>query len=179
MNWLVIYRRSEGKLLRCAPVEDGQEAIAERFRIKREHATDPDLEIVVLGADSVAALRATHGRYFHGYEAALAKAQADYPRTPWDDDALPPPVTAVASVLGLDPYALDWHVEAEHGWEPHDEGYEDAVWAAAACDDPAHLEDSRRSGTRTATPAYPADPVTAARDMSCQPKRTPRSERRR
>jgi hypothetical protein len=35
----------------------------------------------------------------------------------------PPEVTAVAEVLGLDPGELDWHVEAEHGWEPHDEGY--------------------------------------------------------
>lgn len=65
----------------------------------------------------------------------------------WDDTARimllgeprPPEVTAVASVLGLDPDVLDWHVEAEHGHEPHDEGYEDSVWATAECTDPEHL----------------------------------------
>jgi len=50
-------------------------------------------------------------------------------------DCPPPPVTAVAVVLGLDPDTLWTHVEGIHGWEPHDEGYEAAVWAAAACTD--------------------------------------------
>lgn len=50
--------------------------------------------------------------------------------------ALPPPVvTTVAAVLALDPEDLWDHVEGIHGWEPHDEGYEDAVWAAAECTD--------------------------------------------
>lgn len=33
----------------------------------------------------------------------------------------------------LDPAALDWHVEAVHGWEPHNDGYEDAIRQAAEC----------------------------------------------
>lgn len=28
---------------------------------------------------------------------------------------------------------LDWHVEAIHGWEPHDKGYEEAIVQSAAC----------------------------------------------
>jgi len=56
----------------------------------------------------------------------------------------PVEITAVASVLGMDPEALWDHVEGVHGWEPHDEGYEDAVWAAAECDDPEHLKESQR-----------------------------------
>ena len=32
----------------------------------------------------------------------------------------------------------------EQWLEPHDEGYEDAVWAAAECDDPEHLKESQR-----------------------------------
>ena len=51
----------------------------------------------------------------------------------WQDGDRPPQVTAVAEVLGLDPDKLWEHVEGIHGWEPHDEGYEDAVWAAAEC----------------------------------------------
>jgi len=52
----------------------------------------------------------------------------------------PVEITAVASALGMDPEALWDHVEGCHGWEPHDEGYEAAVWAAAECDDPEHLK---------------------------------------
>jgi hypothetical protein len=69
----------------------------------------------------------------------------------------PPEVEAVASVLGLDPGELDWHVEAEHGHEPHDEGYEGHVWAAAACDDPEHLLVSAQWG-RTEPEALAAPP---------------------
>lgn len=48
-------------------------------------------------------------------------------------EPLPPIVVEVAGQCGLDPHALDWHVEAEHGWEPHDDGYDRAVNAAAFC----------------------------------------------
>jgi hypothetical protein len=64
MNWLIIYKRSEGSLLRCDQIADSRAALAERFRLEREHAGDPDLEIVVLGADSLEALKVTHARYF-------------------------------------------------------------------------------------------------------------------
>lgn len=40
-------------------------------------------------------------------------------------------VTAVRR--GVDPEILDWHVEAVHGWEPHDTGYASAVEQAADC----------------------------------------------
>ena len=46
---------------------------------------------------------------------------------------VPPNVAAVAAKYGLAAEDLDWHVEAEHGWEPHDVGHADAVEAAARC----------------------------------------------
>lgn len=63
---------------------------------------------------------------------------------PWDSpdiamqimywgEPLYPSVIEVAARTGLDPHDLDWHVEAEHGWEPHDTGYDKAVEQAAAC----------------------------------------------
>lgn len=68
------------------------------------------------------------------YAAALPVAEAAWTEAElYDARTLPPPVvSAVASALGMDPDALWDHVEGVHGWEPHDEGYEDAVWAAAA-----------------------------------------------
>lgn len=41
----------------------------------------------------------------------------------WAEDAIDRRVVRVAQLTGLDPEELDWHVEAERGWEPHDEGY--------------------------------------------------------
>lgn len=32
-------------------------------------------------------------------------------------------IDRVAHLVGVDPERLDWIVEAEHGWEPHDIGY--------------------------------------------------------
>ena len=67
------------------------------------------------------------------YTAALPGAEAAWTEAELYGAAnLPPPViTAVASALGLNAETLWGHVEGTHGWEPHNEGYEDAVWAAA------------------------------------------------
>jgi hypothetical protein len=51
----------------------------------------------------------------------------------WQDGDLPHVVSAIADFCSLDPKALDWHVEAVHGWEPHDSYYATAVWQAASC----------------------------------------------
>jgi hypothetical protein len=51
----------------------------------------------------------------------------------YEEPAIDPRVTAYAAEHGLDEGALDWHVEAVHGWERHDTGYEEAVVQSAAC----------------------------------------------
>jgi hypothetical protein len=87
------------------------------------------------------------------YAKALAKAEAAWPGAMHVlllGEPLPAEVTAVAEVLGLDPEALGWHVEAEHGHEPHDEGYEADVWRAAECTDPEHLLESAAWGRKRA-----------------------------
>lgn len=63
-HYLVVYGRSTGTLLRFECYADSREALDERFAAEREHRDDPDVEIVVLGADSVETLKHTHGRYF-------------------------------------------------------------------------------------------------------------------
>lgn len=54
---------------------------------------------------------------------------------PVDPDAhfLPELLVTTAAEFGLDPDDLDWHLEAVHGWEWHDIGWDVAVAAAAAC----------------------------------------------
>jgi hypothetical protein len=75
------------------------------------------------------------------YEAAKARAEAD-----WQDGQPFPVVVAVAEVCGLGVRDLDMHVEGLHGWEPHDSGYEDAVWVAAQCRADSCLRELRKRG---------------------------------
>lgn len=48
-------------------------------------------------------------------------------------EPLPTEVIDAAAEHDVDPHQLDWHVEAVHGWEPHDVGYADAVRASVDC----------------------------------------------
>lgn len=58
---------------------------------------------------------------------------------PWDTHTMHEPepldeaVIAVAAERDVDPHALDDHVTAVHGWEPHDVGFDQAVTIAAYC----------------------------------------------
>ncbi len=63
---------------------------------------------------------------------ALAVAEPPQ-RAPDPEEYIPEPLAAVAEEFGLTVDDLWWHVEAGHGWEPHDIGYEVAGAAAAAC----------------------------------------------
>ena len=65
--FLIVYDRSLGKLI--APVEEFTqaqriEAMDHRFALEREHRDHPNIEIVVLGAESMDVIMKTHGRYF-------------------------------------------------------------------------------------------------------------------
>jgi hypothetical protein len=70
------------------------------------------------------------------YAEALAKAEAAWVGAELAGlgGGCPPQVAAVAAVLSMDADKLWDHVEGCHGWEPHDQGYEEAAWAAAECE---------------------------------------------
>ncbi|MEV6847801.1 hypothetical protein [Actinoplanes sp. NPDC051411] len=63
-SYLLVYDRARGKLLAEREFSDNGAALKERFRLEREHMRNKDIEIVVLEADSAAAIRRTHARYF-------------------------------------------------------------------------------------------------------------------
>lgn len=63
-HFLLVFDRAHSRLLRETPYADHREALVERFRAERLHRDNPDIEVVVLSAESTAALRRTHGRYF-------------------------------------------------------------------------------------------------------------------
>ncbi len=48
-------------------------------------------------------------------------------------EPLPAAVIRAAAEQGVEPHALDQHVEGVHGVEPHNDGYAEAVISAARC----------------------------------------------
>jgi hypothetical protein len=62
--FLVVFDRPRGKVLREDEFIDADQALAERIAVEKAYRTNPDIEVVVLGAESREALRRTHSRYF-------------------------------------------------------------------------------------------------------------------
>jgi hypothetical protein len=64
-NFLVVFNRRTGaSTVREFPAGCGREAIRERFVLERQHRSDPDIEVAVLGSGSRSELEQTHQRYF-------------------------------------------------------------------------------------------------------------------
>lgn len=67
MNYyLLIYDRRRNRILDCKEfaLDDREHALAVRGALILEHRENPDLEIVLLGANSFEDLKKTHSRYF-------------------------------------------------------------------------------------------------------------------
>ncbi len=67
-HYLVIYNRRAGEIIRHRRFHAADTALAARFEAEREFREEPDVEIVVLGANSWDALQQTHSRYFKGVQ---------------------------------------------------------------------------------------------------------------
>jgi hypothetical protein len=63
-HYLLIYDRRAGKIIRHRHFRTSAPALAARFDAEREFHDNPDIEVVVLGAESWEALSRTHSRYF-------------------------------------------------------------------------------------------------------------------
>ena len=73
-HYLVVFDRSEGRVLRRQRYGNPDEALAARFAEEREHRGEADIEVVVLGATSWESVRRTHGRYFKDFDELAAAA---------------------------------------------------------------------------------------------------------
>lgn len=65
-HYLMVYEREQGRVLHLEPCPDAVSAMRARFAAERLHRANRDIEIVILGAQTEAALRETHARYFEG-----------------------------------------------------------------------------------------------------------------
>lgn len=64
VHLLLVYQRSRGKLVIEQEFPTHAAARADRFWYEQVYRNDPDLEIVVLSADSIETIKQTHGRYW-------------------------------------------------------------------------------------------------------------------
>lgn len=75
-HFLLVFDRARGCLLSQTTYEDHRVALMARFEAERLHDDNPDVEVVVLAAESVEDLHRTHGRYFFTISELAARAAA-------------------------------------------------------------------------------------------------------
>jgi len=73
--FLVVYNRSTGAVeVKGFAASEREQALEERFDRELAERDRPEMEVVLLGAESRAALEKTHARYFHSVEELAAGA---------------------------------------------------------------------------------------------------------
>jgi hypothetical protein len=65
-HFLLVYNRAAGQLVRSTQYPSDSQALRARFDAEREFKGRPEIEVVVLTAESEEDLLRTHGRYFLG-----------------------------------------------------------------------------------------------------------------
>lgn len=86
--YLIIYRRSTGRLLQDTPTEHTERAASLLRRLaEARFIADPDVEVVVLSGVSLEAIKRTHGRYFYTAAELIARLADALVETP-DSDAV-------------------------------------------------------------------------------------------
>lgn len=63
-HFLIVFDRLRGEVLSLKECPDRRGALRARFQAERTYAGRRNIEVVVLGAESEAALHKTHSRYF-------------------------------------------------------------------------------------------------------------------
>jgi len=64
-HFLIVFDHCSGELVSREEYEDAGEAIVAYARKEREHEGQQDLEIVLIGSDSLETVQRTHANYFN------------------------------------------------------------------------------------------------------------------
>jgi hypothetical protein len=72
IHFLLLYDLNAQKLILQREYRDGEEAAQAYAQLEAEYRGNDDVEIVLVGADSIETIRLTHGQYFEQGEAAAA-----------------------------------------------------------------------------------------------------------
>lgn len=73
IHYLIVFDHSQQALLQAQEYADADEAAAAYAQLERKHRGDTNLEIVLVGADSLDTIRQTHGNYFDSGGAAVTE----------------------------------------------------------------------------------------------------------
>ena len=66
IHFLLVYDHGLGRLVQARPYDDPVEAGEAYAAMEREHRDELNIEIVLVGSDSLDTIRQTHGNYFDG-----------------------------------------------------------------------------------------------------------------
>lgn len=74
MYFVLVYDQQQRAVRKLEPYPGSaaEGALARRFELEREYREQPELEVVLLGAESEADLRRTHARYFKSLQELAA-----------------------------------------------------------------------------------------------------------
>ena len=78
-HFLMVFDRRSGEVVDEAVYSDRHEALRARFAAERKYRDEPGIEVVVLAADSVDAMKRTHARYFAPLRALFEGALTNSP----------------------------------------------------------------------------------------------------
>ncbi|MCP9485171.1 MAG: hypothetical protein MSC30_04885 [Gaiellaceae bacterium MAG52_C11] len=70
VHFLIVFDRADQQVVTAERFVDGELAAERYAAMEREHGNEPNMEIVLVGSDSIETVRRTHGNYF-GDEAGL------------------------------------------------------------------------------------------------------------
>jgi len=70
VHFLLVYDRAQQRLVVQRPFTDSGEAVAAYEEMERRHRDARDMEIVLVGADSIETVMLTHGNYFDAIPSA-------------------------------------------------------------------------------------------------------------
>lgn len=64
IHFLLVFDHAQQQLVDRREFDDAAEAAAAYTELEHQHRGDPNLEIVLVGADSIKTIEKTHGNYF-------------------------------------------------------------------------------------------------------------------
>ncbi len=70
VHFLLVYDRNLQKLVFDHPYANSAEAVAAYEAMEEKYKDDPQMEIVLVGADSIESVMLTHGNYFEAVPSA-------------------------------------------------------------------------------------------------------------
>jgi hypothetical protein len=66
VHFLLVFDHAEGRLVHQQPYDASEVAVKAYFEMEQRHRDDANIEIVLIGSDSIDTVRMTHANYFDG-----------------------------------------------------------------------------------------------------------------